>query len=301
VPAAKGTWGNLPYKIRLMINSLTDLSWKTRLEAIWTMALTWLRLNSRYRGWFLLDIMIPTVIAGFPILLGRSIAGAQAAENFARNTGTLNYVAYLLIGSNIFTIITRALWTIGFWLRREQMTGTLEALYLAPTSRGAILIGLSLYSGARSLVTFGVAFTAGCLVFRVNPLQGDILLALIFLLLGMIPLYGISLLYGAIVLKLKEANALIELAQWLVSFLVGLYFPVTVFPPLLRAVALLFPPTWMTNGVRASLLGVGWFFQTWYFDLAVLAAFCCIGPVLGYWVFLGMERRIKRNEGVGQF
>ena len=94
-------------------------------------------------------------------------------------------------------------------------------------------------------------------------------------------------------LELKEANALIELAQWLVSFLVGIYFPVTVFPPLLRTVALLFPPTWMTNGVRASLLGVGWFFQTWYFDLAVLAAFCCIGPVLGYWVFLGMERRIN--------
>lgn len=284
-----------------MIHSLSKLSWKTRWQAVWTMALTWLRLNSRYRGWFLLDIMIPTVIAGFPILLGQSLAGADAGKNFAANTGTANYVAYLLIGSNVFTIISRALWTIGFWLRREQQTGTLEALYLSPSSRWLILSGLSLYSAARSLLTFLVAFAVGCLVFRVNPLQGNLLLALVFLTLGMIPLYGTSLLYGALVLQLKEANALIELAQWGVSFLVGIYFPIALFPPLLRAAALLFPPTWVNNGVRAALLDVGWFFQTWYFDLAVLAAFCCVAPVLGYWVFLGVERRIKANEGVGQF
>jgi len=284
-----------------MIHSLSKLSWKTRWQAMWTMALTWLRLNSRYRGWFLLDIMIPTVIAGFPILLGQSLAGDDAAKNFAANAGTANYVAYLLIGSNVFTIISRALWTVGFWLRREQQTGTLEALYLSPSSRWLILSGLSLYSAARSLLTFLVAFAVGCLVFQVNPLQGNLLLALVFLTLGMIPLYGMSLLYGALVLQLKEANALIELAQWLVSFLVGIYFPIALFPPLLRAVALLFPPTWVNNGVRAALLGVGWFFQTWYFDLAVLAAFCFAAPVLGYWLFLGVERRIKANEGVGQF
>jgi ABC-2 type transport system permease protein len=160
---------------------------------------------------------------------------------------------------------------------------------------------VALYGTLRSLVNFGMAFSLGCLLFGVNPFQGDILLALGFLLLGLIPLYGVSLLYGAVVLKLKEANAMIQLAQWLVSFLMGVFFPIAVFPPLLRAVALLFPPTWMNNGVRASLLGVGWFFQTWYCDLAVLAAFCVVAPVLGYWVFLRIERRIKANEGVGQF
>jgi ABC-type multidrug transport system permease subunit len=94
---------------------------------------------------------------------------------------------------------------------------------------------------------------------------------------------------------------LIQLAQWSVSFLMGVFFPIAVFPPLLRILALLFPPTWMNNGVRASLLGVGWFFQTWYRDLAVLVAFCVVAPLLGYWVFLQTERRIKANEGMGQF
>jgi ABC-2 type transport system permease protein len=284
-----------------LISSLTEFSYKTSGQVVLDTALARLRLMSRYPGWFLLDIMIPTIIAAIPILLGRAIAGPMAGENFRLNTGTDNFVAYLLIGSNIFMIVSGALWNFGFWLRREQQTGTLEALYLTPTSRWLILTGVALYGTLRSLINFGLAFTVGCLIFRVNPFQGDILLALAFLFLGVIPLYGVSLLYGAVVLKLKEANAMIQLAQWGVSFLMGIFFPIAVFPPLLRTVALLFPPTWMNNGVRASLLGVGWFFQTWYLDLAVLAAFCAVAPVVGYWVFLGVEQRVKTNQGVGQF
>jgi ABC-2 type transport system permease protein len=284
-----------------MAQSLTSFSWRTYSQAVWQVALSRVRMQSRYPGWLLLDIALPTFIAAIPILIGQAIAGPGAAANFAANTGTSNYVAYLLIGSNIFWVVVGALWNFGFWLRREQQTGTLEALYLVPTSQGWILAGVALYGAVRSILIFGIAFSLGCLIFQVNPLKGDILLALAFLAIGIIPIYGLSLLYGALVLKFKEANALIQVAQWLLSFLMGIYFPISVFPPLLRAVALLLPPTWMTNGVRASLLGVGWFFQTWYFDLAVLAAFCAIAPLLGYRVFLGTERGIKRNEGVGQF
>lgn len=284
-----------------MISSLTEYSLRTSWGVVRSVAVARLRMMSRYRGWFLLDIMVPTMLAAVPILMGQAIAGPSSAENFRLNTGTDNYVAYLLIGSNVFMMVSGALWNFGFWLRREQQTGTLEALYLAPASKWLILSGVALYGTLRSLLNFGLAFTLGCLLFRVNPFQGDILLALGFLLLGLIPLYGVSLLYGAIVLKLKEANAMIQLAQWLVAFLMGIFFPIAAFPPLLRAVALLFPPTWMNNGVRASLLGVGWFFQTWYRDLAVLAVFCVVAPILGYWVFLQTERRIKANEGVGQF
>jgi ABC-2 type transport system permease protein len=284
-----------------MINSLTEFAPRTSWDVIWGVAIARLRMMSRYRGWFLLDIIIPTMIAAIPILLGQAMAGPGAAENFRLNTGTDNYVAYLLIGSNVFMMVSGSLWNFGFWLRREQQTGTLEALYLAPSSRWLVLCGVALYGTLRSIVNFGLAFSLGCLLFRVNPFQGDILLALAFLLLGLVPLYGVSLLYGAVVLKLKEANALIQLAQWSASFLMGIFFPIAVFPPLLRVLALLFPPTWMNNGVRASLLGVGWFFQTWYRDLAVLAAFCVVAPLLGYWVFLRTERRIQANEGMGQF
>lgn len=283
--------------------SLTRFSLATRAELVWQVALMRLRIMSRYPGGRVLDLVIPTFIAALPILLGQSIGGgaAQAAANFERNTGTANYVAYLLIGSNVFMMVSGTLWNVGYWLRREQETGTLEALYLAPTGRGSILLGISLYGTLRMLFNFFVAFALGSLIFQVNPLQGDILLALVFLLVGFVPLFGISLLYGALILRIKAANALIQLAQWVVSFLMGLFFPIALFPTWLRFLALAFPPTWMNNGVRASLLGVGYFFEHWYLDLAVLGVFCVITPRVGYWLFTRTERSVQRSEGVGEF
>ncbi len=276
-------------------------TWQSHLSLIWSVAMTQYRLRTRYRGWFLLDTLIPTVMAAVPILLGRATGGLNAAANFEANTGTSNYVIYILIGSNVFAIVSTALWNTGFWLRREAQTGTLEALYLAPTTRFHIVAGIALQGAMRSLVNFALAFTLGCLLFQVNPLQGDILIALAFLLIGVLPMFGLSLLFGALVLKVKEANALISLMQWVVSILMGVYFPITVLPPFLRFVAMLFPPTWVNNGVRASLLGVGYFFDSWYKDLTVLWLFVLIGPLLGMWAFSRVERGMKRSEGVGQF
>jgi ABC-2 type transport system permease protein len=255
---------------------------------------------SRYRGQLIMDLVFPIVFAAMPILIART-NGDSAAVTFEANTGTANYVAYMLIGSSVFAVVSNAFWHIANWMRWEMETGTLEALYLAPVGRVWVAGGTALYSLLRSIFSSFGAYFLGSLVFRVNPLQGELLLALAFLLVGMLPLYGVALLFGAVVLKLKEAGTLINLMQWLVSFLMGVFYPVTIFPPLVRAAALLFPPTWMTNGVRSALLGIGFFFGEWYKDLAVLWVFLFIAPTFGYWVFQRVETSVQKNEGVGQF
>lgn len=255
----------------------------------------------RYPGQLALEIIIPIVFASMPMLLGRATGGADAAANFQANTGTANFVAFMLIGSNVFTIVSTAFWHIAYWLRFEQETGTLEAVYMTPTSSFTLASGVALYSALRGLTASILAYVIGCLIFGVNPFAGDVLLALAFIAVGLIPLYGMALLFGAVVLKVKESNALVGLMQWVVSFLMGIFFPVAVLPPLVRALALAFPPTWMTNGVRAALLGVGFFFGQWYLDMAVLWAFMLFAPLFGFWVFNRVERNVKRNEGMGEF
>jgi ABC-2 type transport system permease protein len=256
---------------------------------------------SRYPGQLITDIIIPIVFAAMPILLGRATAGADAGAVFAENTGTDNFVGFMLIGAAAFTIVSYSFWHIANWLRWEMETGTLEALYLTPTDRIWIAAGIAVYSGARSIASALIAYLLGSLIFGTNPFQGELLLALLFVIVGLLPLYGVTLLFGAVVLKLKEANALINLMQWGVSFFMGVFFPVAAFPPLLRFLALLFPPTWMTNGVRASLLGIGYFFGEWYLDLAMMWVFILIAPLIGYRIFQRVETGIRRNEGVGQF
>jgi len=281
--------------------SLSNPSLKSSLSIVAASLRMRLMTISRYPGQLLLDIFIPIVFASLPILIGRATAGANAGAVFAQNTGTSNYVAYMLIGSSTFTIVSFAFWHMAYWLRWEQESGTLEALYLTPTNRVWVAAGTALYSCLRSIVSASVAYFVGCIILKVNPFQGEIGLALVFILVGLVPLYGLTLLFGAVILKVKEANSLVGLMQWGVSFLMGVFFPITIFPPLIRWIALLFPPTWMTNGVRSSLLGVGFFFGHWYLDLAVLWTFLFLAPLFGYWVFSRVEINVRQNEGMGQF
>ena len=256
---------------------------------------------ARYPGQMATEIIIPIVFASMPMLLGRATAGADAAANFAANTGTTNYVAYLLIGSNVFTLVSNAFWHIAYWLRFEQETGTLEAIYLTPTSTRLLASGVAVYSVTRGLISSSLAYLIGCLVFQVDPFEGNVLLAVAFIFVGLIPLYGVAMLFGALVLKVKESNALIGLMQWVVSFLMGIFFPISVMPLWIKIIALMFPPTWMTNGVRSALLGVGFFFGKWYLDWGVLWAFMMVIPLFSFRVFHRVEQGIQRNEGVGQF
>src|SRR3970040_290646 len=72
---------------------------------------------SRYPGQLVLDIIIPIVFASMPILLGRAGAGPNASAVFEQNTGTSNYVAYMLIGASAFSIVSYAFWHMANWLR----------------------------------------------------------------------------------------------------------------------------------------------------------------------------------------
>lgn len=266
-------------------------------------AATWMRiLNvSRYPGMLAMDIILPIIVASMPILLGRASGGADASEIFAANTGTANYVGYMMIGAASFSIVSSAFWLVAWWIRWEMETGTIEAIYLAPVNRIWIAAGISLYAMVRAFGSGIMAYFLGSWIYGSNPFQGELLLALAFILIGLIPLYGMTLIFGALVLKLKEANAVISLMQWAVSFLMGVFFPLAVLPKLVQYFAMLFPPTWMTNAVRSAILGVGYFFGEWYFDMAVLGVFLIVSPMLGAWIFAQVENNVRRNEGVGKF
>jgi len=157
------------------------------------------------------------------------------------------------------------------------------------------------YAMIRGIGAFFIALILGSLVFGVNPLQGNLLLAFGFLALGLLPLWGIAFLFGALILRVKEANSVIQLMQWAVAFLMGVYFPITIFPVVLRAIAVSFPPTVMNDGVRASILEIPTVFGSLSLSFAVLLAMAVVAPLIGYEAFLVAERRIKRREGLGQF
>jgi len=283
--------------------------WRASLDVVRTVFIARLKIIFRYRLAILSETVMPVVFAALPILLGTAVAGGsetQAANNFFSYTrivgkGPEDFRLYMLIGSNTFMLVSLMLWLVGYWVRREQETGTLEALYLSPAKRIYILAGVTSYTLVRALLAFGTAMAIGSIIFGVNPLSGNVGAAMGYFLLGIPALWGISFFFGALVMRMKEANAVIQLLQWILAFAMGIYFPVTVFPAALQYTAMAFPPTPMNDAMRSSFLNIPSLYGDWYVVVALMFMAAWSVPLLGYEFFLRTERRIKRDQGVGQF
>lgn len=263
---------------------------------------------SRYKGQVLMSIVTPIVIAALPILMGTAIAGSpQAAESVFQSTTHTNgaaYQGYMLIGALLFQLVSNSLWNFGFWLRREQTTGTLESgIYLVPLGKSWQVLGSALYTVARNSVSFVIALVLGVFIFSIQLgtfLQPTLILGLAFLFLGIVPIIGLSLLFGALILKYKEVGSFIELMQWVVSFLMGVFFPVTILPFAIYIIALVFPPTWTANGIRTALYGAPAFIG-WWQDLLVSFGYTLIVPVVALYWFGKVERNVLKNDGIGKY
>lgn len=285
--------------------SMNSITFREHLGVMWETFRVRLLIISRYKGALVLDIVIPTLLATMPILLGSALAGSvsAASQNFQMNTGLsgANYVAYIIIGANVFSAVSTGLWLFGFYVRREQVLGTLESIAMSPAHNLSILGGLTLYTSIRSLFTSGVGYVLGCFLFTVNPFQGEMILAIIILIIGLIPIYGLSFLLGALILKIKEANSLINTLQWGIAIIMGVFYPVTVLPPYLQVLSYVFPGFYLNYDIQAALIGLRYFFGSLYLDLAVIFAFVIICPMIGYFTYARVEGRLKKAEGIGQF
>lgn len=269
-----------------------------------------LKITARYKGMLLMSIFLPILFSILPVFFGIAVAGsgAQAAQNFQNNTGmgghggTANYQFFMLLGGCTFSIVVLMMWDVGFWIRDEQLTGTLESLYLAPSKRFYVVCGVTLFSVTESVLIFFTSLGIGCALFQINPFSGgSLFIAAAFLFVGIMPLFGIAFIFGSLVLKIKEAGSLINLMQFVISFFMGVFYPISILPRYLRYISYAFPPSWLTNGLRASLLDLSYFLDAWYLDVAVLAVFCFLAPLFGYMIFKRTETTIRRNEGIGQY
>lgn len=249
----------------------------------------------------LLDLLMPALVAFVPIILGRTIAGGEAGFNFAQYAHTPNFTGFLLIGGGTFLLVTRAFWGFGNWVRQEMQSGTLESLYLAPASMSVILAGVACAFIIYSAFMFIGALGLGMLLYQTTFQLDHWLMALAFLLIGLPPTYGLALFYGALVLRLKETDALIQIAQITTSLLMGVYFPITLFPTTLKVISLIFPPTWLTHGLRSALLETPYLSGSWKLDLSILTFFCLITPLAGYIAFMRTERLLRTGAGLGEF
>lgn len=258
----------------------------------------------RYPGWLIMFFIFPIIFSVIPIVLGWAVAGSpqQAAINFKIKVGTEHYTLFMVLGSLVWLLSVTIMWDFGMWIREEQQMGTLEQILLTPVNIFELLLGSSLWALINSVIQFVVALIIAGIIFNFLDLlfTPGLVLCLVYLALGVFPLTGFALLIGSLIVRIKEAEAVIRLLQPIIAFLVGIFYPITLMPYFVRLIAMLIPLTITLHDTRAILMNLDYLFNP-YLDIFILLIYCAIWPTIGFYTFHYVERKAKKEGMLGGY
>jgi ABC-2 type transport system permease protein len=256
----------------------------------------------RYAGRLANMVIWPILFPLGYIFSARALSGPDGSQigAFSALTGTEDYISFLAIGSTFYMWLNVTLWSVGFSLREEQLRGTLESNWLCPVWRISILLGAAITRLATMLVFLLITAAEFWLFFGINLVQGQPLLMLLVVLLTIPCIYGFGIAFGALVLRFKEANALVFIVRGIFLVFCGTAYPLAVMPGWMQTVAAWLPLTYTIHAIRALGLPDATFADI-VPDLQRLALFAVALPICGIVAFQMMERRARRTGSLGQF
>lgn len=256
----------------------------------------------RYPSWVIAFFIWPVLLPFGYIFSAKALAGPQGAalDTFRELAGTTDYVGFIVVGSLLWQWLNLTLWDVGFQLRNEQMRGTLESNWLCPVWRISILLGSSLTKLGIAIFFLAISVLEFRLFFGVQVLGGDPALLLLIVVLSIACIYGLGIAFGSLVLRFKEADAMVFLVRGVFMIFCGITFPLQVLPAWMQTIAAWLPLTYAIHATRAVVLADA-DFATILPDLQRLALFAVILPITGYWAFHITERRARRTGALGQY
>jgi ABC-2 type transport system permease protein len=256
------------------------------------------RYPGRVANLFIWPILFPL---GY-IFSARALSGPDGSQvsAFADAAGTTDYVAFLAIGSTFYMWLNLTLWSIGFNLREEQLRGTLESNWLCPVWRISIVLGSAMCRAVMAMVFLAITAIEFWLFFDVNLVQGQPILMLLVLVLTVPSIYGFGIAFASLVLRFKEANALVFIVRGIFLVFCGTTAPLSVLPDWMQTVAAWLPLTYTIQAMRA-LGAPGATFADVAIDVQRLAIFAVALPVLGFLAFQSAERRSRSSGSLGQY
>lgn len=209
------------------------------------------------------------------------------------------YFAFVVTGTVLLHYVTAALHGASRRLREEQAAGTLEFFLSSPTPPWGLLLASVfldlLLRTAEALVLLGAGAALGLEFHLRHPLA---LLVLVGLSVASFAALGI--LAASFLLVFQRGEPVTPLVGGLLALLGGVFFPPSVLPPFLAALARLLPLSYAADGLRAVLLeGKG--LSELGGVLGPLALFAAVLLPLSSWAFHGALRAARRYGLLGRY
>jgi ABC-2 type transport system permease protein len=242
-------------------------------------------LTRRYLLWDL-AFMVWTIANTLTIVFISRAAGlAPDRENTLATALLVGAVIWAFLGI-IFEFMTETV----AW---ERWEGTIEYTFMAPLSRSMHLGGMGAYAVLYGLIRATILFFVVAAFIGIHMPDANFLAALALLAIASISFIGIGMMTSVLPLISPEKGAQLGfVAQGMMLVVSGVYYPVSVMPGWMQAVATVSPATYAIRGCRSSIidgLPLAWR-NVW--PLLVIAA---ISIPLGLWIFNRGERYAKKH------
>jgi ABC-2 type transport system permease protein len=239
------------------VKCATGFNWanlKAELRAIWAANIKDWKIELAYPVGFIRQLISPLVLLLPYLLYAFVLVGGRYSENLAQLVGNGDTFAFIFTGYMLMGFIGTAVWAMGFSIRRERWFGTLEAIYVTPTSRLSQVLGTALHSTVHqilgTILQFIVIYTAFDLVLNIE----GILPALGIFALMMFALYGFGIVIAAISLVLKEGWMVSDGLYSIMTILSPVAYPLTVLPTVFQQASSIVPTAPALVGMRSFLL-----------------------------------------------
>ena len=280
------------------MQSLSQPTLLSHVRALWAVAWKDWKHYWRYPLNVISQIFQPLVWLVPVFFMGQVFSVDGEARGFAGYSGSGDYMSFILLGTALNNFIFAVFWGMGYALKNDMDTGTLEANWLLPIPRLLLLVGHTLTSLVTTAITVAAMIAAGALFFGFRP-GGNVWAALLTLLPMLIGLYGFGFAFAALVMILREANTLVDVSSFLVNVFSGASFPVTALPRWLLPLALALPLTYGFDAVRGYLLGTRTLLPL-NVEAALLVVFMVVMLAFGVAAFRALERRVRQMGTLGQ-
>src|ERR1700710_3148011 len=180
---------------------------------------------------------------------------AKGVEATGGNLAVQRETASLLIGAVIWSylgIIFEILTETVAW---ERWEGTIEYTFMAPLSRAVHLLGMGAFAVLFGVVRTAALFVVVSLFFGLSSRDADFLAAIVLLAVASVSFVGIGMCTAVLPLISPEKGAQLGfIAQGLLLVVSGVYYPVSVMPGWMQAIATISPATYALHGIRGALL-----------------------------------------------
>ncbi|MBN1179210.1 MAG: ABC transporter permease [Anaerolineae bacterium] len=277
--------------------SLSQVSWHSYLAAILAIAKKDALHFIRYPMNAVFRIIQPLIWIAPVYFLSLTFVVDGSNTGFAGYTGTTDFVSFILLGSILSNYINAVFWGIGYSLREEMDSGVLESNWMAPMSRGLLLVGRTVASLVITTFTSVAMLVLARLLFGFRA-TGSVLAAFGTLVPMLVALYGFGFAFAALVLIVREPNMMVDVLSYLVSSMSGANFPVNVLPRFLLPISLAIPLTYGYDAVRSYVLGTRTLIPVHY-EVIILVGFMIVMVPAGYAFFKLVERRCRQLGTLG--